>query len=266
MEIIDFKDKLSKANGVSLNDEFVLFNDYELYSTITNESIMIKSFDELLKQKIGDETIEEMIKKREKFEASDNGGRGASSGGTTIGGKLFSGGRRGDSFPSGGNMPAAYVNTLTSARFKSVDATAKAFGKKTLNEYREYSAALDENGFATKYNKGGKSSTAHLVQKDGYSIHNHPTKDKSGKTIAWNIYSKADLQNSALDSGRGTIVVSNGNRTMYKFTKNKNFNSKAFIKGLNQAKATTGNYDKDVDSWLKKNQKEYGYTYKKSKF
>ena len=44
------------------------------------------------------------------------------------------------------------------------------------------------------------------------------------------------------------------------------FDSKSFIKGLNSAKAKTSNYDKEVDSWLRKNQKEYGYKYTKSKF
>ena len=269
MELAEFKKDLLDRNGISIDDTYILFNDFELYNQETNNSVLFDSFDKVLDYKIENKSIKEIIEEKENTTEIDEGGRGASSGGP--GGSLFGnqrnpGGKRVISAGGGGNSMPAYMNTLVPSGERSVDSIAKAFGKRTLNETREYSASLDNDGFAHAYHKGGKSSTAHLVYENGYSIHNHPTKDKNGKTVAWNIYSKADLKNTALDKAKGTIVVSNGNRTMYKFTKTQKFDSKSFIKGLNSAKAKTSNYDKEVDSWLRKNQKEYGYKYTKSKF
>jgi len=159
------------------------------------------------------------------------GGRGSSSG-TKAGGKLFGGkGSR-----SGGKavsedknlLPSAYINVLTSPKFKSVEKTAKAFGKNFLNEGREYAGLIDKDGFALEYAKGQKASVVHLERKGAYSIHNHPTKvlNASGKTKYLNAPSTPDLRNWALGVGKGTIIVASGNRTGYIIEKSNNFSAK----------------------------------------
>ena len=265
MEIVDFKKELENNEGVLINDDFIVFNNYELLDLRTSKSIEFKSFEDLLNYKIKDEDVKSIIEKKENFYAEDEGGRGSSSGG---GNKIFGhqrGGKRVISGSAGNSFPA-YMNTLVSSAKRDVDKIAKAFGKKTLNATKEYSASLDVDGFAHKYHEGKSGSTAHLVYEGGYSIHNHPVFDKKGKKIAWDIYSKRDLTNTALDNAKGTIVVSNGNRTMYKFTKTQHFKAKDFIKGLSNARSKYNDYNKDVDWWLRNNQKKYGYKYNKKKF
>lgn len=56
-----------------------------------------------------------------------------------------------------------------------------------------------------------------------------------------------------------------GSKYTYTVTKGTHFNSKKFLIGLNKAKATSNDYSKETDKWLKKNQKNYGYTYTKEK-
>lgn len=200
------------------------------------------------------------------------GGRGSSSSGgqgaLVFSGQRARGGKRiiSASDTKGNDLPAK-MNVLTSSRFRSVDSIAKAFGKKTLKALREYSGAIDEQGFVHKFATGGKSSTPHLTIDNGWSIHNHPTFDKNGKTVAWNAFSKQDLVNTAKDTNtRGTIVVANGNRMMYKFEKTKNFNMKKFINEIGKGRAKGKNYDEQVHNWLKQNQKKYGFKYTRTKF
>lgn len=272
MEITKFKEELENRSGITLNDKYILFTDYELYNKDTDESVIFKVFDEVLDYKIEDKTIKDIIEAKKDVSEEDYGGRGASSS-SKAGGSLFSGkGSRSAGRGSGEAMkplPSAYINTLTSARFKSVEGTSKAFGKKFINADREYAGVIDENGFAVQYTKGKKTSVQHLEKAGAYSIHNHPSKvlnaKSKGKAVYYNAPSGADLRNWALGRGKGTIVVASGNKTMYQMTKAKKFNAKEFVKGMKKAKST-GNYDKDVDSWLKQNQKNYGYKYTKSKF
>lgn len=202
------------------------------------------------------------------------GGRGSSSstgqgqGVLVFAGTRARGGKRiiNASDTRGNDLPAR-MNVLTSAKSRSVDSIAKAFGRKTLNALREYSGAIDEQGFVHKFSKGSETSTPHLSIKNGYSIHNHPTFDKNGKSVAWNAYSKQDLVNIARDTlAKGTIVVANGNRMMYKFEKTKSFNAKKFIREIGQGRAKGKDYDEQVHNWLKENQKKYGYKYTRSKF
>ena len=168
--------------------------------------------------------------------------------------------------PNGNDLPAR-MNVLISAKSRSVDEMAKAFGRKTLNALREYGGAIDEEGFVHKFSKGDSGSVQHLSIKNGWSIHNHPTKDKNGKTVAWNQFSKQDLVNMARDTeARGTIVVANGSRNVFKVEKLKNFNAKKFIQNLGKGGAKGKDYDALVDNWLRNNQKKYGFKYTKMKF
>ena len=272
MDLKEYKEQLLKHEGLPITESVILYNDFELYDMETDESVEFDSFEEVLEHEINGKTIKEIIEDKEDIFQDDMGGRGTGSANVRKGGKLFGGkGAR-----SGGKavsetkslLPSAYINTLTSSRYKSVEKTAKAFGKKFLDEAREYAGLIDKDGFALKYAKGQKTSVVHLEKEGAYSIHNHPSKalnSKSKGTIYLNAPSTADLRNWALGNGKGTIVVASGNRTGYVMEKSNGFSGKAFTKGMNQAKST-GNYDKDVDKWLKNNQKDLKYKYKKIKF
>lgn len=276
MESVDFKKDLETKNGIALDDNYILFKDYELYNQDTEESVYFKTFDEVLDCKINDETIRSIIEKTDTTAPIDEGGGKTSikRGGSLFGGKgSRSGGRGSGKAEKINTLPPAYINNLTSPRFKSVDKTAKAYGRNFLEADREYGGLIDENGFAEKYVKGQSTSVTHLERAGAYSIHNHPVKHLMAKNkkvpgyIAYNAPSTPDIRNWALGNGKGTIVVSSGNRTMYKLTKNQHFDAKGFIKAMKKAKSTGAkNYDKDVDAFLRANQKNYGYKYNRNKF
>lgn len=274
MEILDFRKELGERVGIALDSKYVLFQDYELYNSETNESVNFKEFDELLDYKVEDKTIKEMIEEKKNVCEEDYGGRGAYSS-SKRGGSLFSGkGARSAGRGSGESMkplPPAYINSITGGRYKSLEKTSNEFGKKFLNEGREYAGVIDEQGFALDYTKGNKASVQHLERPGAWSIHNHPSKVLNAKakngTVYYNAPSGPDLRNWALGKGKGTIVVASGNRTRYTMTKSNNFKGKDFVKGMKGAKSTGyKNYDSDVDKWLKANQKKYGYKYSKKKF
>lgn len=272
MNIKEYKEALLEHNGLPINEEIVLFNDFELYNTEKDESITFKSFEDVLEYEINGKKIKEIIEAKDDIFQDNMGGRGAWSG-NKAGGSLFggkgarSGGRAVTEVKS--TLPTAYINTLTNSRYKSVEGTSKAFGKNFLNEEREYAGLLDANGYALEYVKGQKTSVVHLERKGAYTIHNHPSKALNAKAKTGvkylNAPSTADLRNWALGVGKGTIIVASGNRTGYIISKSNNFNAKAFTKAMSKAKSS-GNYDRDVDRWLKKNQKDLNYRYKKVKF
>ena len=273
MKIEDYKKALSEHEGLPLTEYDIIYNDFEIYSMEEDKSAYFDSFEEALEYVIDGKTVREIIEGKDDIFQDNMGGRGTDARKTKGGGKLFGGkgARSGGKTVSGVKdlLPPAYINTLTSSKYKSVEGTAKAFGKSTLAEAREYATLIDEQGFALKYAKGQKTRVVHLEQKGAYSMHNHPSKalnkNAKGTTKYLNAPSTADLRNWALGKGRGTIVAASGNRTVYVMEKSNNFNGKAFTKAMSQAKST-GNYDKDVDKWLKKNQKGLNYKYKRIKF
>ena len=271
MEIKAFKELFKDRSAIDLNDNYVIFDDLELYNKEDDKSIQYTTFEDLLEYKIGDLTIKNIIENTDSFDVQLNGGRGASVG---KGKKLFTGaGKKGNKkiiglYESGGNSYPSYLNARTGARYKSQEKTIKEFARMMDKETVEYSASLDEQGYATKYNKGDSGSTAFLSLKNGMVIHNHPVYDKKGKQVAWNTFSKEDLLAVARDKNgtRGIIAVANGNKSVYKFARKKGFKAKEFEKGLNNARMTSNNYDKDVDAWLRKNAKKYNYTYSRTKY
>ncbi len=265
MDLQEYKKALLEHEGLPITETTILYNDFELYFQDTDESVYFKTFEEALEYKIGDKTIKEIIEHKEDIFQDNMGGRGSWSG-AKAGGSLFAGQPRGGEGKAE-TLPPAYINTLTDAKYKSVEKTAKAFGKNFLNEGREYAGLIDRDGFALEYAKGQKTSVVHLERQGAYSIHNHPTKvlNTSGKAKYLNAPSAPDLRNWALGVGKGTIVVASENRTGYIIEKSNNFSGKAFTKAMGKAKST-GNYDKDVDKWLKKNQKSLNYKYTKIKF
>lgn len=174
MNIVEYKKELLNHEGLPITENIVLFNDFEIYNMETSESVHFRDFEEALNYIIDNKTIKEIIESKEDI-FQDKGGRGANYGQSSKGGRLF----KGNNFPSEGKsdlLPSAYINNLTSARYKTVENTAKAFGKKFINEAREYAGLLDSEGFALEYAKGQKTSVIHLEREGAYSIHNHPSK------------------------------------------------------------------------------------------
>lgn len=270
MEIVEFKKYFDKQLGIMLNDDYMLFENNELLNVNDGTSKTYNSFDEVLNVKLEDKTIKQIIEEADDFDLTLSGGRGAES---KKGAKLFTGGSRkgrkklvGLSNSNGNSFPA-YLNVKTGQRYKSEEKTIKEFAKMQDKSTIEYSASVDELGYATKYNKGDSGRTAFLSLKNGMLIHNHPVYDKNGKVVAWNAFSGQDLRAIASNKEtRGIVATANGNKSIYRFVKNKNFKAQDFIKALGQARMGSSNYDKEVDSWLRKNAKKYNYSYSRKKY
>lgn len=264
MEIKDFKKELQSREGVPITKDIILFNDYELFFMNGKESVTFNTFEEVLEYTYMGRTIKELIKEMQGAYLSETGGRGATS---MPSGSLF-GGQAGSERYTGKmeNLSPAYINVLTSQRYKSVDETIKAFGKELAGNDGERSGVIDLNGYAVEYAKGSKTSTPHLERENQYSIHNHPVKALAKQGIkGYNAPSRPDLTNWATGKGKGTVITADGNRTAYVIEKSNNFNAKKFLNGMRKAQGK-GNYDRDVDNFLRKNQKELNYKYRKIKY
>ena len=264
MELKDFKKELENREGVPITKDIILFNDYELFFMNGTPSVIFQSLEEALDYKYKGKAIKELIQDMKGAFLSEMGGRGATS---MPSGSLF-GGQSGSERYTGKMKPLspAYINGLTSQRYKSVEETTKAYGRSLAGKDGERSGVIDLNGYAVEYVKGGKTSTPHLERENQYSIHNHPVKALEKQGIkGYNAPSRPDLTNWATGKGKGTIITADGNRTAYIIEKSNNFSAKKFLNGMRNAKGK-GNYDRDVDNFLKKNQKEYNYKYKKIKY
>ena len=252
MELKQFETILKNNNALFLDDEWTIFNDYELYNSKKDISYENKTLEELYERIINNKTVRQLIEEKEEFTFKTSGGRGASSSSKSgMMGFSNSAGRKGNNrevlFPAELNLGTAKGN--------SVDSVLKRFLNKYGEANREYAIAVDENGYVHQHIKGGKHSVGISGDKNEIIIHNHP----SGSN-----FSKADLENVASTKARGIIASSSNGTTKgtYKFIKNDNFKSKEFMKALGKAKwEQSKGYNKGVNDWLKQNQKKYGYKY-----
>ena len=251
---IDMFNRILKANNaLFLDDDYIIFNDYELYSRKQDTSIPNKTLEELLENKIGDKTIRELIEEKDEFylQADMNGGRGSSSGSGKQMGFGNAPGRR-------GNDREVLLNAelnLDQASGNSVESVLSRFKNKYGKSDREYAIAVDENGYVHQHIKGGKHSVGISGDKGEIIIHNHP----SGSN-----FSQADLENVASTKAKGVIATSSNGTTKgtYTFIKTDKFKSKEFMKALNKARWDSSiGYNKGVSNWLRANQKTYGYTF-----
>lgn len=246
MELGYFKKLLKNNNAIRLNDEYILFNDLELYSFDTEQSIKFESFEELLKHKIQNETIGALVLRTEAFFNYYNGGRGAT-GPTALGGGFSHARDRGNPL-SEVKFPAEFN---VGGKNRSYDKTLELFKKKYASADVEYGVVVDHDGFVHKHIKGSRSSVAISGGKGQVILHNHPGGGN---------FSDADL--ISVSSTRENGIVAVGSKKTYSFFKTKNFKSKEFIKAVKKAKWPANlNYDKGADWWLKKNAKTYGYKY-----
>lgn len=252
MEIKKFDEILKNNNALFLDDEWTIFNDYELYNGDKDITIENKTLEELLDRVIDGKSVKELIEAKEEFTLKLGGGRGASSG--TSSGKMGFRNAQGRKGNNDERLLPAELN-LNTAKGNSVDDVLKRFQGKYGTADREYAIAVDEQGFAHQHIKGGKHSVGITGDKGEIIIHNHP----SGSN-----FSRADLENVASTKARGVIATSSNSKTKgtYTFIKNQNFKSKEFMKALGKAEwdAKKG-YNKGVTEWLRQNQKKYGYKF-----
>lgn len=253
MEIKQFENLLKGNNFLFLDDDWIIFNDFELYNRKKDKSIENKTLDELLTRKVREKTIKELIEEKDNFYFLNNGGNGSSSGETIgFGNAPLDGTDRHHK-----TLLNAELN-LNTSKGNNIDYVLDRFKKKYGKADREYGIAVDEEGFTHQHIEGGRHAVAISGDKGQTIIHNHP----SGSN-----FSKADLLNTASTKAKGIIATSSNEKTKgtYEFYKNENFKAKEFTKGINKAKWDKNlGYNKGADQWLKKNQKKYGYKYKSS--
>lgn len=256
MEVQKFKEELQKVNGLELED-YIIFNDYELYNLKTKKEKKFDNFEDLLKHKIRGVTVEEIIQGINTLECAINGGRGASSSQGT--GSLFKDQKNRGKDKTKLDIPAK-MNRMYGGNKQSFNNTLKNFKKSHLLSNEEHAVAVDKDGFVSIYKHGNEGSVSwksnELAGK--HIIHNHPD-------IGYGQFSKADLITTATSGATGITATSKTGDVI--FNKKHNFDAKGFIKAVNSANGKTGDYNKDVHNFLKSNAKKYGYSYewKKSK-
>ena len=250
---LDWFSKLLKANNaISITDDLIIFNDYELYSFSTREGKQYSSLEALC---VANPEVKKIIEETDEFFYKLEGGRGSSSGNGEMGGGFnHAGGGDGQDEGYGKRLLPAELNVQTNGKH-SLDSAIDRFQKKYGDANREYGVEVDDNGYVTQHIQGGKTSVSISGGKGKTIIHNHP----SGGN-----FSDSDLISTASSQAKGIVAVSSNTdkKSVYKFKKNENFKPKEFIKAVKKAKWPKNmSYDKGADWWLKKNQKKYGYKY-----
>lgn len=250
MELRYFERLLKTNNAIRLNDDYILFNDLELYSFSKKSSVQFKRIKDIYGFKINNKTIEEMISETESFLLTYDGGRGSNSSGPMGGGfNHASDGNRGKSNEPGEMKYPAELNV--GGKNRSYEKTLALFKKKYGDADVEYGVTVDDQGFVHKHIKGTSTSVAIGGNQGQMVIHNHPGGGN---------FSDSDLISVASSREKGIVATSN--KRTYSLTKTNKFKSKEFIKAVKKAKwPTQYDYDKGADWWLRRNAKEYGYVY-----
>lgn len=249
MEIIKFKELLKDYNAIRINEEYIIFNDYELYSFVKTTAKKYKSIEKLVED---NPTIKEIIESTEEFRLDYDGGRGSSSSNGKMGGGFNHADGRGRKSFGEVKYPAEFN---VGGRFNSYEEALKRFQSKYKDAEVEYGITVDEQGYVHRHVQGGSTSVAIGGNKGEMVIHNHP----SGGN-----FSDSDLISTASDQSRGIVATSSNakKKSTYTFVKTNKFKAKDFIKGVKRAQWPTHlNYNKGADWWLKRNQKVYGYKY-----
>lgn len=253
MDKNEFEKLLKERNFVKINDNFIVFNDFEVFNIKKNKSQKFNNINAIFEN----QEIKKIIESSKDFEIQLNGGRGSSSMSSQLGGgftnaNLGGGGGEGSSiFPARLNVGS--VN-------KTQEQAIRKFEKQYKDATIEYAASIDADGFAHSVRSGGATSVRPGITEKMMIVHNHP----SGGN-----FSKADLLNTASSKKQlGIIAVGSNtkNRYRYVFEKTGRFKAKEFAKAVENAKwPISFNYDDGSHWWLKKNSKTYGYKYKRIK-
>lgn len=249
MKIKRFEQLLNGNNAIKINDDLIIYNDFELYSFNTKKSKNYDSLNDLLND---NEEVKKIILETKDFYLNWSGGRGSGSSNGKMGGGFGKGGR--GRIAKDEKLHNAELNYGTS-KGNSVESVLGRFQSKYGNADREYAIAVDENGYVHQHIKGGKHSVGISGNKGETIIHNHP----SGSN-----FSLADLQNFSTTKIKGVVATSSNDKVKgtYHISKKGNFKAKEFSKAIATAKwPEKYDYNKGASWWLKKNQKNYGYTY-----
>ncbi|MGN1479673.1 MAG: hypothetical protein ACI4XH_07895 [Acutalibacteraceae bacterium] len=239
-----FRQLYKYVNAVYYGD-YIVFkvnkHRWELYNTVTEETAVFKSFDEIS----ANETVEKIISEYVEEEIKLDMPKGDRSGATDTFGDGGGNGRDDttNDFPSRVN---------TDKQKSTEDKTLQQFRKMYANDFKEHGFAVDEQGYITTYKHGNKSSVSWSASElQGKMIyHNHPNSSA---------FSKADMITTAKTGARG--IVASGKNGDYIFRKTQKFDSVGFQKAVSNAKTISKDYNIGVDRWLKMNAKKYGYTY-----
>lgn len=243
-----------QVNAFLLNDEYLIFrNPLELYSRITKDSVYFKSIDELLAYEIEGRTIWDYISEMDDLYLPFQG-RGSRGGSGNK--KKFKFNHADRNKNNSKALLPAYANTRIKS--KTPEGALAEFKSKHLKSDREFAYEVDSNGYVHQYVQGGRhsvgisSSGAKLARGQKTTIiHNHPN---------GGAFSDTDLLTFASTS-RSQSVVASGKNYDYIITKHSSFKPNSFIKAVQNAEMQGSDYDSAVDSWLRKNQRRYGYTY-----
>lgn len=256
MKLKEFEELLANNNAIRIDEEYIIFNDYELYSFVKEKGIKNKTAEELYNCRIEDRTIREIIEATDEFKLHYDGGRGATS--SQMGGGFTHArqGRGGDLENQEKKYPAEFN---LNSKYKSYEQVLSLFREKYSNTDVEYGITVDEQGYVHKHIKGGATSVEISGNKGEIVVHNHP----SGGA-----FSDSDLISTASTQEKGVVAVSSNPKikAVYTFIKTPKFKSKEFIKAVKKAKWPSHyDYNKGADWWLKKNAATFGYKYSKTK-
>lgn len=247
-----FRHQLKNAGGVKILPDHILFRKpCELLNLNTNESVLFKNLDDAYKYIINGKTIKQIIAESgtDIFNVRCDGG--GSSGGK--GGKDFKPSHADKKPPKmKGDLPARMNNKI---KTKTTENAISEFRKKHGNSGTEHMIMVDNNGFVSQYNHGGKHSVGWIDNnKGGMVIHNHPGNGH---------FSDTDLLNLSTTSTRGVVATTKNG--YYHVEKGTHFNSNGWAKAVRGAKMKGSDYNDAMDKWLNKNAGKYGVVYKNVK-
>jgi hypothetical protein len=154
MEIKTFIKMLHNNNAIRLTNDYILFNDLELYNFETEKSIRFNNLKEMLDYQLLGNSIKHLIMETEEFYNIIDGGRDSSSG--NMGGD-FNHAR--DSGKGSGEQSIKYAAEFNvGGKNRSIEKTLKLFKDKYANADHEYGIVVDQDGFVHTHIEGGKHS------------------------------------------------------------------------------------------------------------
>lgn len=141
---------------------------------------------------------------------------------------------------------------------KTEQSAINYFAKNYRNADHEYGYAIDRDGYVHAIREGSKYYVGISGSKGQMIIHNHPSGNPG--------FSSADLQAFALGEVNGVMTVAKGGQMIIR-KKGGHFKKDAFQNAINKVTLTGSSLEQATASWLKANQKKFGYTfeYKKRK-
>lgn len=220
MEKESFRKLLKQRNGVEVREYLFVFNDFEVYDALTEESRKYVTFDDMWDAE--QEVRASVDAEKDGFTVTLDGGRGAGSSSGEMGGG-FKHARDGGGKGGGGDKKALFPAAFNAANAttKSYNDTLRMFANKYKNADHEYGVAVDSDGFVHKHVEGGAHSVTLVAKKGEMMLHNHP---KGGN------FSDTDLINTAKEASKGIVAV--GSKKTYSFVKTNKFKAKEFIKAV----------------------------------